>query len=87
MRGRQIFTRANIYVSDLGDLAVPMRPASGSRGLRAPHLAAVTRRSVCGCRAFVLWFDIFEVLGLLKGPKQKYITQAQLRVVTQKNKF
>ena len=40
MRGRQIFTRANIYVSDLGDLAVPMRPASGSRGLRAPHLAA-----------------------------------------------
>ena len=45
MRGRQIFTRANIYVSDLGDLAVPMRPASGSRGLRAPRLAAVTRRS------------------------------------------
>jgi hypothetical protein len=45
VRGRQLFTRANIYVSDLGDLAVPMRPASGSRGLRAPHLAAITRRS------------------------------------------
>ena len=37
VRGRQLFTRANIYVSDLSDLAAPMRPASGSRALRAPH--------------------------------------------------
>ena len=31
---RQFLARANIYVSDLGDLAVPMGPASGTRVLR-----------------------------------------------------
>ena len=64
-RERQLFTRANIYAADRGDVAVPMLPASGSCVLRAPRLAAVTRRAgTCVVESVVA---IRRILSPLQG--------------------